>query len=155
MLVRIYSPVDELTSVNERLPTKRLGPAFSENGEFFETCTGCLFAPVARTWRDVWALGLAGNLQGGLRQSETLIEDMFIRKFMTGTWHRMFVSEILIKRRHNMVMVGGIVQRSVIPRKMYFLLGYTEEILSYVLKCPVKLELQSTADKKDMVFKYI
>lgn len=105
--------------------------------------------------RKAWNSWNTSNLQGGLRQSETLIEDMFIRKFMTGTWHRMFVSEILIKRRHNMVMVGGIVQRTVIPRKMYFLLGYTEEILSYVLKCPVKLELQSTADKKDMVFKYI
>lgn len=67
----------------------------------------------------------------------------------------MFVSEILIKRRANMIFIGGIVQRVVIPRKMYFLIGYTEEILSYILKCPVKLELQSVADRKEMIFKYI
>ncbi|XP_077532856.1 mitochondrial ribosomal protein S24 isoform X2 [Haemaphysalis longicornis] len=105
--------------------------------------------------RKAWNSWNTSNLQGGLRRSETLVEDMFIRKFMNGTWHRMFVSEILIKRRANMIFVGGIVQRVVIPRKMYFLIGYTEEILSYILKCPVKLELQSTADRKDMIFKYI
>ncbi|KAH6947635.1 hypothetical protein HPB50_020413 [Hyalomma asiaticum] len=105
--------------------------------------------------RKAWNSWNTSNLQGGLRRSETLVEDLFIRKFMTGTWHRMFVSEILIKRRANMIFIGGIVQRVVIPRKMYFLIGYTEEILSYILKCPVKLELQSVADRKEMIFKYI
>ncbi|KAK8769205.1 hypothetical protein V5799_014333 [Amblyomma americanum] len=105
--------------------------------------------------RKAWNSWNTSNLQGGLRRSETLVEDVFIRKFMTGTWHRLFVSEILIKRRANMVFIGGIVHRVVIPRKMYFLIGYTEEILSYILKCPVKLELQSVADRKDMIFKYI
>ena len=37
---------------------------------------------------------------------------------------------------------------------MYFLIGYTEELLSYWLQCPVKLELQ-TAKKNDVIFKYI
>nr|ACB70349.1 putative mitochondrial ribosomal protein S24 [Ornithodoros coriaceus] len=105
--------------------------------------------------RKSWNSWNTSNLEGGLRQSETAVEDMFIRKFMFGTWHRIFISEVLIKRRHNMILIGGIIQRTVIPRKLYFLIGYTEEILSYVLQCPVKLELQSAADKKDVVFKYI
>lgn len=34
-------------------------------------------------------------------------------------------------------------------------LGYTEEMLSYWLQCPITLELQTTPDKKDVIFKYI
>lgn len=95
------------------------------------------------------------NMDGGLRSSETAVEDVFIRKFMSGTWHSLFVSEIIIKRQHNIIRIAGIVRRSISPRKMYFLLGYTEEFLSYWLQCPVKLELQTVADKKDVIFKYI
>lgn len=96
----------------------------------------------------------SANLEGGLRSSETAVEDMFIRKFMTGTWHALFLSEIIIKRQHNMIRIGGIISRAVAARKIYFLIGYTEELLSYWLQCPVKLELQS-AEKKDVVFKYV
>jgi hypothetical protein len=38
---------------------------------------------------------------------------------------------------------------------MYFLIGYTEELLSLWLKCPVRLELQTTSSDKDIVYKYI
>nr|CAD7429652.1 unnamed protein product [Timema monikensis] len=95
------------------------------------------------------------NLEGGLRSADTAIEDIFIRKFMTGTWHSLFVSEVIIKRQHNMIRIAGIIRQAISPRKMYFLLGYCEELLSYWLQCPVKLELQTVADKKDVVFKYI
>lgn len=91
----------------------------------------------------------------GLRAPEITTDDMFIRKFMYGTWHGIFVSEVIIKRRHNIIIVAGIIQQSVVPRKLYFLIGYTEELLSNFLKCPVKVEVQSVADKKDVVFKYI
>jgi len=91
----------------------------------------------------------------GLRKSETSIEDMFIRRFMTGTWHNLFVSEIIIKRQNNLIRIAGIVQRAVTARKMYFLIGYSEELLSYWLQCPIKLELQTVDDKKDMIFKYV
>lgn len=37
---------------------------------------------------------LAANMIGGLREPETVIEDIFIRKFMTGTWHDCFLSEV-------------------------------------------------------------
>lgn len=83
------------------------------------------------------------------------MEDFFIRKFMFGTWHRLFLSEVIIKRRHNLIVIAGIIVQNIQVRKLYFLIGYTEEMLSYIFKCPVKLELQSTPDKTDVVFKYV
>lgn len=92
---------------------------------------------------------------GGLRPAETAIEDVFIRRFVTGTWHNLFLSEVIIKRQYNLIRIAGIVHQSIQPRKMYFLIGYTEELLSYWLQCPVKLELQTVSERKDVVFKYI
>nr|CAH7728278.1 unnamed protein product [Callosobruchus chinensis] len=105
--------------------------------------------------RKAWNSWNTSNLDGGIRPSETAIEDAFLRKFMVGTWHGLFVSEIIIKRQHNIIRIAGIIRRGISARKMYFLLGYTEELLSFWLQCPVKLELQTVADKKDVVFKYI
>ncbi|KAL1115572.1 hypothetical protein AAG570_005862 [Ranatra chinensis] len=102
-----------------------------------------------------WNSWNTSNLEGGLRPAETLAEDTFVRKFMTGTWHNLFLSEVIIKRQHNMLRIAGIVSQALPPRKLYFLIGYTEEILSNWLQCPVKLELQTVANKKDVVFKYI
>lgn len=90
-----------------------------------------------------------------MRPAEIAVEDVFIRKFVTGTWHNLFVSEVIIKRQHNIIRIAGIIQRTVSARKIYFLLGYTEELLSFWLQCPVKLELQTVADRKEVVFKYI
>ncbi|KAK7080895.1 28S ribosomal protein S24, mitochondrial [Halocaridina rubra] len=105
--------------------------------------------------RKSWNNWNTTSLYEGLREPETAVEDMFIRKFMTGTWHGLFVSEVIIKRQHNIIRIAGIIQRKIIPRKMYFLIGYTEELLSYWLRCPVKLELQTVPDQKDVVYKYI
>ncbi|KAL3279614.1 hypothetical protein HHI36_017120 [Cryptolaemus montrouzieri] len=105
--------------------------------------------------RKSWNSWNTSNLDGGLRPSETAIEDVFIRKFMIGTWHALFVSEIIVKRQHNIIRIGGIIRRSISARKMYFLIGYTEELLSFWLQCPVKLELQTVQDKRDVIFKYI
>lgn len=74
---------------------------------------------------------------------------------MRGTWHNLFVSEIIVKRQHNIVRIAGIVYQGITQRKMYFLIGYTEELLAYWLQCPVKLELQTVADRKAVVYKYI
>ncbi|CAG2053913.1 unnamed protein product [Timema podura] len=113
----------------------------------WNTCMNILQCPAVKEF--------VTNLEGGLRSADTAIEDIFIRKFMTGTWHSLFVSEVIIKRQHNMIRIAGIIRQAISPRKMYFLLGYCEELLSYWLQCPVKLELQTVADKKDVVFKYI
>lgn len=101
------------------------------------------------------SLYFSANLVGGLRPSETAIEDVFIRRFITGTWHSLFVSEIIIKRQHNLIRIAGIISRSIPARKMYFLIGYTEELLGYWLQCPIKLELQTVDSKKDVIFKYV
>ncbi len=105
--------------------------------------------------RKSWNSWNTSSLVGVERTYDTTIEDFFIRKFIFGTWHRLFLSEVIIKRRANLIVISGIIVQSLTARKMYFLIGYTEQILSYILKCPVKLELQTTSDKKALVFKYI
>ncbi|XP_066975307.1 small ribosomal subunit protein uS3m isoform X2 [Macrobrachium rosenbergii] len=44
--------------------------------------------------RKSWNSWNTTSLYEGLREPETAVEDMFIRKFMTGTWHDLFVSEV-------------------------------------------------------------
>ncbi|XP_054726543.1 28S ribosomal protein S24, mitochondrial [Anastrepha obliqua] len=105
--------------------------------------------------RKSWNSWNTSTMLDGLRSSQTAIEDLFVRKFMTGTWHALIVSEVIIKRQHNMIRIAAIVRQAISPRKMYFLIGYTEELLSYWLQCPVTLELQTVADKTDVIFKYI
>lgn len=112
-------------------------------------------APHQIAHRKAWNSWNTSNLEGGLRSSETAVEDAFIRKFVVGTWHGLFVSEIIIKRQHNVIRIGGIIRRSVGARKVYFLMGYTEELLSFWLQCPVRIELQTVAEKNDVIFKYI
>lgn len=98
---------------------------------------------------------LTATLKDALRPSQTAIEDVFLRKFITGTWHGLVCSEVIIKRQHNAIRIAAIIRQAIPPRKMYFLIGYTEELLSYWMQCPVTMELQTVADKKDVVFKYI
>ncbi|ROT71883.1 small ribosomal subunit protein uS3m [Penaeus vannamei] len=105
--------------------------------------------------RKSWNTWNTTSLLDGQREPETVVEDIFIRKFMNGTWHDLFVSEVIIKRQHNMIRIAGIVQQRIAARKMYFLIGYCEELLSYWLKCPVKLEIQTVTDKKSVIYKYI
>ncbi|XP_061391939.1 small ribosomal subunit protein uS3m [Musca vetustissima] len=105
--------------------------------------------------RKSWNSWNTSTMLDGLRPSQTAIEDLFIRKFMNGTWHSLMCSEVIIKRQHNMIRIAGIVRQAISARKMYFLIGYTEELLSYWMQCPVTLELQTVQDKNDVVFKYI
>lgn len=97
----------------------------------------------------------AATLKDGLRAAETAVEDVFIRRFMTGTWHDLFCSEVIIKRQHNMIRIAGLIRQNIPARKMYFLIGYCEELLSNWLQCPVILELQTITKKEDTYFKFI
>nr|ACI90373.1 hypothetical protein [Philodina roseola] len=99
-----------------------------------------------------WNTFNTSNLRDGKRKSETVTDDLFIRQFLYGTWHNLFASEVIIKRRHNMIILSGLVTRTIHPRQMYFLIGYTEEILSALLKSPVKMEIQSVENKDDVIF---
>ncbi|KAG7208256.1 hypothetical protein KM043_016602 [Ampulex compressa] len=104
--------------------------------------------------RKSWNSWNTSNIKDGNRPSETTIEDMFIRKFFIGTWHGQAMSEIIIKRQHNMIRVAVILNQALHAYKLYFLIGYTEELLSVWLQCPVKLELLTIANKESVVFKY-
>lgn len=83
------------------------------------------------------------------------IEDKFIRKFITGTWYKMWLSEVVIKRRHNDITICGIVCPLPTLKTMFFMKGYTEELLSHVFKSNVKVEVQCVKSKKDLVYKCI
>ena len=102
-----------------------------------------------------WNTFNTSNLRDGKRKAETVSDDLFLRQFIYGTWHSLFVSELIIKRRHNMVILSGLVTRTIHPRRMYFLIGYTEEILSALLKTPVKMEIQTVENKEDVIFTYL
>ncbi|KAK7508024.1 hypothetical protein BaRGS_00000989 [Batillaria attramentaria] len=89
------------------------------------------------------------------RAAELTFDDLVIRKFMKGTWPGLLASEVIVKRRHNLIVVAALVFRQMPARKLYFLVGYSEEMLSYLMKCPVKLEIQTVEDRNDVVFKKI
>ncbi|KAL7020512.1 hypothetical protein ACKWTF_011566 [Chironomus riparius] len=105
--------------------------------------------------RKGWNSWNTSNLRGELRTAQCITEDAFIRKFMTGTWHSLVLSEVIIKRQFNHIRIAALIKQGISSRKMYFLIGYTEELLSYWLQCPVTLELQTITDPKDVIFKYI
>lgn len=98
---------------------------------------------------------LSATIEGGLRKAETLFDDVFIRKFIVGTFHNMVHSEVIIKRQHNIIRIAMILLPRLSPSKLGFLLGYSEEILSFWFQCPVKIEFQTISSAKDVVFKYV
>lgn len=89
------------------------------------------------------------------REAQTITEDIFIRRFITSTFHNITLSEVIIKRQFNHIRIAFLMHRGISQRKVYFLIGYTEELLSNWLQCPVTLEIQSVFDKKDVIIKYI
>ncbi|XP_066603326.1 small ribosomal subunit protein uS3m [Prorops nasuta] len=105
--------------------------------------------------RKSWNSWNTSNIKDGNRPAETLIEDLFIRKFMVGTWPELIMSEVIIKRQHNIIRIAAIIHQNLLPSKMYFLIGYSEELLSSWLQCVVKLELQTIKDKKEVIYKYV
>lgn len=105
--------------------------------------------------RKSWNSLNSSNVFLGLRKAETAQEDVFIRKFVHGTWPRLLATDVIIKRRANQIILSFMAIRMVNPQKMYFLIGYTEEILSYVLKCIVKLEIQTITSAEELTYKYI
>ncbi|XP_061589993.1 small ribosomal subunit protein uS3m [Cololabis saira] len=100
-----------------------------------------------------WLSQHPGNLQGEEGAAERTVEDVFIRRFMFGTFHGCLANEVVIKRRGNTLIVCAILLQRLLPQKFYFLIGYSESLLSHFYKCPVKLEVQTLQDKA--VYKYI
>lgn len=86
---------------------------------------------------------------------ETVIEDQFVRKFMLGTWYKVWLSEVVIKRRHNNMVICGIVCPLPSLSAIHFLTGYTEELLSHLLKYNVKVEVQCVPSRRSVIHKYV
>lgn len=102
-----------------------------------------------------WNSFNSSSLIDGLRKAETAQEDLFIRKFIYGAWPRLLCTEVIIKRRANMVILSFICIRLLTPTRIQFLIGFTEELLSNYLKSIVKLEIQTIEDSDELTFKYI
>ncbi|XP_056146504.1 28S ribosomal protein S24, mitochondrial isoform X2 [Lampris incognitus] len=100
-----------------------------------------------------WLSQHTSNLQGEEGAAERTVEDVFIRRFIFGTFHGCQANELVIKRRGNMLIVCALMLQKLPPQKFYFLIGYSESLLSHFYKCPVKLEIQTLQDKA--VYKYL
>lgn len=96
-----------------------------------------------------------GGLTEGIRTAEVSLEDILIRNFIHGTWPGLKASEVIIKRRGNQIICNFIVLRKIKPAQIYFLIGYTEEVLSYLLKSVVKLEITTIDELDELTYKYI
>ncbi|KAM4635028.1 small ribosomal subunit protein uS3m [Polymixia lowei] len=103
--------------------------------------------------RKGWLSQHTSNLQGEEGAAERTIEDVFIRRFIFGTFHGCLANELVIKRRGNMLTVCALMLQKLPPQKFYFLIGYSESLLSHLYKCPIKLEIQTLQDKA--VYKYL
>ncbi|XP_075063380.1 small ribosomal subunit protein uS3m [Mixophyes fleayi] len=103
--------------------------------------------------RKGWLSQHTSNLDGEGGAAERTIEDVYIRKFMYGTFHGCLANEVVIKRRANLIVICAVLNRYFNAQKLYFLIGYTEALLSYLYKCPVKLEIQTVEEK--VIYKYL
>ncbi|KAM9306330.1 small ribosomal subunit protein uS3m [Pholidichthys leucotaenia] len=100
-----------------------------------------------------WLSQHTSNLKGEDGAAERILEDVFIRKFIFSTFHGCLADEVVIKRRGNLLIVCALMLQKLLPHKFYFLIGYSETLLSHLYKCPVKLEIQTLQD--EVVYKYM
>ncbi|KAM9841746.1 small ribosomal subunit protein uS3m [Aulostomus maculatus] len=100
-----------------------------------------------------WLSQHTSNLKGEEGAAERTLEDTFIRRFIFGTFPNCLANEVVIKRRGNVMIVCAFMLQTLPPNKFYFLLGYTETMLSHFYKCPVKLDIQTLSSRA--VYKHI
>ncbi|XP_032568372.1 28S ribosomal protein S24, mitochondrial [Chiroxiphia lanceolata] len=103
--------------------------------------------------RKGWLSLHTGNLHGEAGAAERAVEDSFLRRFMYGTFPGLLADEVVLKRRGNLLVICALLNRALPPSKIYFLVGYTETLLSHFYKCPVRLELQTVPAR--VVYKYL
>ncbi|NXV71623.1 RT24 protein, partial [Atlantisia rogersi] len=110
-------------------------------------------APHHIAQRKGWLSLHTGNLSGEPGAADRALEDAFLRRFLHGTFPGLLADQVVLKRRANLLLVCAVLLRALAPAKLYFLLGYTETLLSHFYKCPVRLELQTLPAK--VVYKYL
>jgi len=111
--------------------------------------------------RKAWLTWHSQNLEE-FRQSQPVVlaQDEVIRRFIRGFFPQNITidgTELVIKRRGNVVYVTGFLQHSrrLDIRRIYWMFGFAEEFLSLLLKQPVKLELQFVENEKVLAYNYI
>ncbi|XP_064031657.1 small ribosomal subunit protein uS3m isoform X2 [Pogoniulus pusillus] len=110
-------------------------------------------APHYIAHRKGWLSLHTGNLAGEEGAAERALEDAFLRRFLYGTFPGMLADEVVLKRRANLLELCLLLARGLAPAKLYFLVGYTETLLSHFYKCPVRLHLQTVPTK--VAYKYL
>lgn len=75
------------------------------------------------------------------------MDDIMIRKFVEGVMHEFLESEVVIKRKANNITLVFLVSIYGDVKKLYFLVGFTEKLLTELLGCIVKVEAQSYSGK--------
>uniref|UniRef100_A0A2I3HEE6 Uncharacterized protein n=1 Tax=Nomascus leucogenys TaxID=61853 RepID=A0A2I3HEE6_NOMLE len=70
--------------------------------------------------------------------AERTVEDVFCRKFMCGTFPGCLADQLVLQRRANRLEICAL---------FYFLVGYSENLLSHFYKCPLPLHLQTVPSK--------
>lgn len=88
-------------------------------------------------------ISVVGSLKGSLWASERLVDDIMIRKLVEGVMHEFLESEVVIKRRANIIILVFLVSIYGDLKKFYFLTGFIEKLLTELLGCIVKVEAQS------------
>ncbi|XP_045654564.1 28S ribosomal protein S24, mitochondrial-like [Ursus americanus] len=93
-----------------------------------------------------------GNLYGEDHAAEQTVEDVFLQKFMLGTFPVCLSDPRILKRRAHQLEVSALVLRQLPAHKFHLLVGYSETLLSPCYKRPVCLHLQTVPSK--VVYKY-
>ncbi|KAM9800948.1 small ribosomal subunit protein uS3m [Neosynchiropus ocellatus] len=103
--------------------------------------------------RKGWLSQHTSNLHAEDGAADRTVEDVFIRRFINGTFQNCLANEVVIKRRGNLLLVCMLMEQKLRAQKTYFLIGYSETLLSHFYKCPVKLEVQTVPSPP--VYKYL
>ena len=84
-----------------------------------------------------------GSVAGSSEASARLMDDIMIRKFIEGVFYELLLSDIVIKRRDNQIIIAFYAAGPQGPIKTYFLVGFCERLLSEMFGCIVKFEVIS------------
>ncbi|EFB29988.1 hypothetical protein PANDA_016134, partial [Ailuropoda melanoleuca] len=95
----------------------------------------------------------SGNLDGKDHAAERTVEDVFLQKFMLGTFPGYLADPLILKRQAHQLEVCALVLRQLPAHKFHLLVGYSETLLSPCDKRPVCPHLQTVPSK--VVYKYI
>ena len=111
LLARGYAIVKASSQIKPRIPRNKRPQAVGN----------------LRSWDSRWAVPTRGR-RGKKLLSDLTFDDMFIRKFVRGTFPMTDDNPIIVKRKENIVNITFLLRLD--PVNMYFLIGYSETLLS-------------------------